>query len=174
MRNFFHSHKIAGVIFAIVVFALVFGVVGVAISSSKHLPPQTHTSQPLPAVSPVQPAPAAAPIQQAPSTPSMTPSQQQAVQAAQGYLSDGEGFSAYSLNQQLTSSFGDGFSQADSQFAINYLNPNWDTQAVEAAQGYVNDGEGFSQAGLTQQLTSTYGDGFTNAQADYAVSQVMP
>jgi hypothetical protein len=119
-----------------------------------------------PAAPPTTPAPA-------PSTPSMTASQQQAVQAAQGYLSDGEGFSAESLAQQLTSSYGDGFSNADAQFAINYLHPNWDAQAVEAAQGYLNDGEGFSQSSLTQQLTSTYGNGFTNAQATYAVNKVM-
>lgn len=110
----------------------------------------------------------------APTTPSMTASQQQAVQAAQGYLTDGEGFSAYSLNQQLTSTAGDGFSAADAQFAINYLHPNWDNQAVLAAQGYLNDGQGFSRDSLTQQLTSVYGDGFTQAQADYAVARVMP
>ena len=31
---------------------------------------------------------------------------------------------------------------------------------------------GFSQASLIQQLTSSYGSGFTQAQAEYAASQV--
>jgi hypothetical protein len=103
----------------------------------------------------------------------MTSDQQQAVQSAQGYLTDGEGFSYAGLLQQLTSAAGDGFSNADATFAINYLNPNWDQQAVESAQGYLDDGEGFSKSSLLQQLTSTYGEGFTNAQAEYAISKTM-
>jgi hypothetical protein len=102
----------------------------------------------------------------------MTVSQAQAVQAAQGYLQMGQGFSEEGLLQQLTSSAGNGFSQADAQFAINYLNPNWDQQAVEAAKGYLQLG-GFSQSSLLQQLTSTAGSGFTQAQAEYAVSKTM-
>jgi Host cell surface-exposed lipoprotein len=103
----------------------------------------------------------------------MTPSQQQAVDSAQSYLSDGEGFSEYSLLNQLTSSSGDGFSQADAQFAINYLHPDWYVQALESAKGYMSDGEGFSRSSLLEQLTSTSGDGFTQAQAQYAVNAVF-
>ena len=91
--------------------------------------------------------------------------------AAQSYLSEGSGFSQYSLDQQLTSSYGSGFSQADAQFAINYLHPDWDAQAVDAAKGYMQQG-GFSAESLTQQLTSDAGNGFTEAQAAYAVAQV--
>lgn len=127
----------------------------------------------MPAPSPTTPATtqAPAPVATTPTTPAITAAQQQAVDAAQNYLSDGQGFSAYSLAHQLTSSYGDGFSQADAQFAINYLNPDWDTQAVDAAQGYMKMG-GFSAASLTQQLTSDYGNGFTSAQAAYAVAKV--
>jgi hypothetical protein len=81
------------------------------------------------------------------------------------------GFSAESLLQQLTSSYGNGFSQADASFAISYLNPDWNQQAVDAAQGYIKMG-GFSASSLLQQLTSSYGNGFTEAQAEYAVGQV--
>ena len=56
----------------------------------------------------------------------MTGAQQQAVDAAQNYLSEGQGFSEQGLLNQLTSSAGNGFSQSDAEFAINYLNPNWD------------------------------------------------
>jgi hypothetical protein len=102
----------------------------------------------------------------------MTLSQQQAVQAAQGYLSDGQGFSKEGLTQQLTSSSGNGFSQADAAFAISYLNPDWNAQAVEAAQGYVKAGMGFSRAEMIQQLTAAAGDGFTYSQAVYAVNKI--
>jgi hypothetical protein len=101
----------------------------------------------------------------------MTAAEQQAVSSAQSYLSMGSGFSRYSLTQQLTSSSGSGFASADAAFAINYLHPNWDAQAVDGAKGYMKMG-GFSASSLTQQLTSDSGDGFTPAQAAYAVAKV--
>jgi hypothetical protein len=135
---------------------------------------QTPVSQaPAPAPSTAAPAaqaPSTAPA--APAAPAMTASQQQAVDAAQGYLSMGSGFSYNSLIQQLTSSAGNGFPQADAVFAINYLHPDWDAQAVEAAKGYMNMGSGFSRDSLIQQLTSQYGNGFTYDQAVYAANQV--
>jgi hypothetical protein len=103
--------------------------------------------------------------------PAMTASQQQAVQAAQGYLNLGSGFSRAGLIQQLTSSSGDGFANADAVFAVNYLHPDWNAQAVDAAKGYMAMG-GFSRASLIQQLTSPYGDQFTQAQAEYAANAV--
>jgi hypothetical protein len=106
-----------------------------------------------------------------PAGPSMTTAQQQAVDAAQGYLQMGSGFSYESLLNQLTSSSGDGFSTSDAKFAISYLHPDWDAQAVEAAKGYLQVG-GFSRASLIQQLESSYGDGFTASQAEYAANKV--
>ena len=110
----------------------------------------------------------------APAGPSMTGAQQQAVDAAQGYLSEGQGFSKHGLLSQLTSSAGNGFSKSDAEFAIHYLNPNWDQQAVDAANDYLNEGQGFSEQGLLQQLTSSAGSGFTQAQAEYAINYLHP
>jgi hypothetical protein len=104
----------------------------------------------------------------------MTTAQQQAVDAAQGYLTMGTGFSYESLRNQLTSSAGNGFAPSDAEFAINYLNPNWDQQAVETAQGYLGMGTGFSEQGLLKQLTSSAGNGFTQAQAEYAINHLNP
>jgi hypothetical protein len=104
----------------------------------------------------------------------MTTAQQQAVDAAEGYLSLGQGFSEQGLLQQLTSSAGNGFSKSDAEFAINYLHPNWDQQAVDAAKSYLSLGQGFSEQGLLQQLTSSAGGGFTEAQAEYAVNYLHP
>jgi hypothetical protein len=110
----------------------------------------------------------------APASSSMTGAQQQVVDAAQGYLSDGQGFSEQGLLSQLTSSAGNGFSTSDAEFAINYLNPNWSKQAVDAATGYLSEGQGFSEQGLLQQLTADAGDGFTEAQAEYAINYLHP
>ena len=137
-------------------------------------PPTTFSTPPLAPTTSAAPTPtvAAAPVTSAPATPAMTASQAQAVQAAQGYLSMGSGFSYQGLLKQLTSSYGSGFSTADATFAINYLNPDWNAQAVEAAKGYLALGEGFSRDSLIQQLTSSYGSGFTYSQAEYAATQV--
>lgn len=107
-----------------------------------------------------------------PTAPPMTASEQQAVDSAQGYLTDGQGFSYNGLLRQLTSQYGGGFSQADAKFAIAKLHPDWYQQAVESARGYLSDGQGFSHDSLYQQLTSAYGEGFTPGQADYALRAV--
>ena len=104
----------------------------------------------------------------------MTGAQQQAVDAAEGYLSEGQGFSKQGLLSQLTSSAGNGFSKSDAEFAVKYLNPDWSAQAVDAGQGYLSGGQGFSDQGLLQQLTSSAGDGFTEAQAEYAINSLHP
>jgi hypothetical protein len=118
-------------------------------------------------VHPTPPGPSAVPA-----TPAMTITEQQAVDSARGYLSDGQGFSEAGLFQQLTSSDGEGDTAADAQFAISYLHPDWYQQAVASAKGYLADGEGFSKASLYDQLTSSAGEGFTPEQANYALSQV--
>ena len=107
-----------------------------------------------------------------PAAPQYTAAQQQAIDAATGYLSDGQGFSYNSLIQQLTSQYGNGFTQADATFAVTTLNPDWNAQAAAAAKGYMSDGQGFSCSSLLDQLTSQYGNGFTHAQAEYGVSSV--
>lgn len=102
----------------------------------------------------------------------MTAAQQQAVTAAQNYLDLGSGFSYTSLLKQLTSQYGSGFGQADATFAISYLHPDWDAQAVMAAKGYIQLGTGFSRASLIDQLTSQYGNGFTYSQAVHGADAV--
>jgi hypothetical protein len=146
-------------------------------SASSSIPVSTSTAVPAGTVSaPATPASSApaAPASSAPAGPSMTTAQQQAVDAAEGYLSMGQGFSEQGLLQQLTSSAGNGFSKSDAEVAINYLHPNWDQQAVDAAKGYLSMGQGFSEQGLLRQLTSSAGGGFTQAQAEYAINYLHP
>jgi hypothetical protein len=115
---------------------------------------------------------AATPTAQVPS--SMTLSQEQAVQAAESYLSMDSGFSYVGMLQQLMSPVADAFSKADAQFAIDYLKPDWNGQAIIAAKQYLSGGNGFSRAALIQQLTSSAGSGFTMKQALNAIDQLNP
>jgi hypothetical protein len=161
--------------------AVIFGIIGAvgshsssntpaaSTSASSSIPVNTLTAVPAGTMS----APAT-PASSAPASPSMTTAQQQAVDAAESYLSEGQGFSEQGLLSQLTSSAGNGFLEPDAEFAINYLNPNWDQQAVDAANGYLSGGQGFSEQGLLGQLTSSAGSGFTQAQAEYAINYLHP
>jgi hypothetical protein len=45
-------------------------------------------------------------------------------------------------------------------------------QAIDAAESYLAGGQGFSKAGLIQQLSSQYGNGFSAADATFAVDHV--
>jgi Host cell surface-exposed lipoprotein len=104
--------------------------------------------------------------------PSYTEAEQQAITAAQGYLSDGEGFSRAGLISQLSSPDGSGFSAKLATFAADHVTVNWWHQAVISAKGYMSDGEGFSYSGLVDQLDSPDGSQFTYAQAAYAARHV--
>ena len=116
---------------------------------------------------------AAAPVSTPASTaPAGTTSELQALASAQNYLSDGQGFSRQGLIGQLDSPDGDNFSVADATWAVDHSGANWDAQAVDCAKGYMNDGQGFSRASLIQQMTSSYGNKFTQAQAEYAANAV--
>jgi len=116
------------------------------------------------------PPPAAPPPPPAPAAPQGTAAQLQALAAAKGYLASGIGFSQASLTAQLTSSYGNGFTAADAEWAVANAGPDWNEQALKAAKGYLNSGIGFSQASLAKQLTSSSGNQFTTEQANYAVA----
>jgi len=108
----------------------------------------------------------------APPPPQYSASQQQAIDSAEGYLTSGQGFSYNGLLQQLTSQYGEGFSMPDATFALNHIRVNWEQQAAISAKGYMSSGQGYSCSGLLQQLTSSYGEGFTHHQAEYGVKSV--
>lgn len=143
-------------------------VIAVAAAPSKpSVPAASTTTQAEAAAGAASSAPAPAPAE---TRPAGTVSELQALAAAQGYLSDGQGFSRQGLLDQLDSSAGNGFSVADATWAVDHSDANWDAQAVECAKGYMNDGQGFSRQGLIQQMTSAYGNKFTQAQAEYAAN----
>lgn len=104
----------------------------------------------------------------------MPVAQQSAIRSAKSYLSM-TGFSRAGLTQQLTSEYGEGYEPADAEAAIAYLEStgavDWNAEAAQSAQSYL-DMTGFSRQGLFDQLTSSYGEGFTPEQANYALDQV--
>jgi hypothetical protein len=96
----------------------------------------------------------------------------QAIKAAKGYLQSGMGFSQASLTRQLTSASGNQFTQEQADYAVANSGADWNAQAVKAAKGYMDSGMGFSRQRLVDQLTSEYGNQFTQEQAEYAAGQV--
>jgi predicted 3-demethylubiquinone-9 3-methyltransferase (glyoxalase superfamily) len=99
----------------------------------------------------------------------MTKSQENAVEAAQNYLSL-MAFSRDGLIEQLSSDAGDGYSKKDATFAVDSLHIDFNKQAVKAAKNYL-DTMPFSCKDLTEQLDSSAGDGYTHAQAVYGASK---
>jgi hypothetical protein len=99
-----------------------------------------------------------------------TAGQEQALGAAQDYLNT-QAFSRAGLIDQLSSSFGSGFSKADATWAVNHLTVNWNEEALKAGKEYLST-QHFSRNGLIEQLSSPYGSKFTRAQAIYAVNKL--
>jgi len=105
----------------------------------------------------------------APAAPALTAQQQNAVRAAQDYLSF-MAFSRQGIIDQLSSSAGDGYPVKDATIAVDSLHVDWNAEAVQAAKEYLQTMP-FSCAGLIAQLDSRYGGQFTVAQATYGAHQ---
>ena len=88
-----------------------------------------------------------------------------AIEIAQSYLSTMP-FSPSGLYDQLLF---EGFSEEDSQFAIDHLIVDWDEMCYETAVSYITNVGGFSKKSLTHQLEY---DGFTKKQAKNAVKRL--
>jgi Host cell surface-exposed lipoprotein/Glucodextranase, domain B len=93
-----------------------------------------------------------------------------ALESAESYLAM-SGFSKQGLYEQLSSPAGEGFSQAEAQYAVDHVDADWNKEAVESARGYL-DMSPMSRSALIEQLSSSAGEGFTYEQALYAVNKV--
>ena len=75
----------------------------------------------------------------------------------------------------MTSEYGEQFSKDQAIYAVDYLENNnlvdWFEQAVKSAENYL-EYSSFSRKELINQLTSAYGEKFTQEQAEYAVNQL--
>ena len=88
-----------------------------------------------------------------------------AIEMAQSYLSTMP-FSPSGLYDQLLF---EGFSEEDSQFAIDHLIVDWDEMCYETAVSYITNVGGFSKQSLIHQLEF---EGFTKKQAKKAVKRL--
>ena len=88
-----------------------------------------------------------------------------AIEMAQNYLLTMP-FSPSGLYDQLRF---EGFSEEDSQFAVNCLVVDWDEMCYEKAVSYITNVGGFSKQSLIDQLVF---EGFTKKQAKKAVKRL--
>lgn len=92
-----------------------------------------------------------------------------ALESAESYLAM-SGFSKQGLYEQLSSPTGEGFSQAEAQYAVDHVGADWNKEAVESARSYLEISP-MSRSALIEQLSSSAGEGFTYEQAVYAVNK---
>ena len=85
--------------------------------------------------------------------------------------SDTMSMSKAGLYDQLTSEYGEKFSDEASQYAMDNLEADWNKNALKKAKTY-SDTMSMSKAGLYDQLTSEYGEKFTAEEAQYAVDNL--
>ncbi|MGG5461612.1 Ltp family lipoprotein [Clostridium sp. B9] len=75
------------------------------------------------------------------------------------------------LYDQLTSEYGEQFTEEAAQYAIDNIEADWKENALKKAKTY-SDTMSMSKAGLYDQLISEYGEKFTPEEAQYAVDNV--
>lgn len=98
---------------------------------------------------------------EAPAAETETVAQQNAREAAAGYLE----YMAFSRSGLIDQLMYERFSAADAEHGVDAQNADWNAQAVRAAESYL-DTMAFSRSGLIDQLKY---DGFTAAQATHGV-----
>jgi hypothetical protein len=75
------------------------------------------------------------------------------------------------LYDQLTSDYGEKFSAAAAQYAIDNIKADWNANALAKAKEY-QDQQHMSPSAIHDQLTSAYGEKFTVSEADYAIAHL--
>jgi hypothetical protein len=94
-----------------------------------------------------------------------------ALTRAEGYA-ETQNLSKQGIYDQLTSKYGEGFSPAAAQYAINRLKDvDWNENALSKAQDY-KDTQHLSTNEIYSQLTSSYGEKFTPSEAQYAINHL--
>jgi hypothetical protein len=93
-----------------------------------------------------------------------------ALKKAESYV-DLMHMSKQGVYDQLTSDYGEKFSAAAAQYAVDNLKADWNAQALASAKNY-QDTMHMSPSAIHDQLTSEYGEKFTVAEADYAIAHL--
>lgn len=104
------------------------------------------------------------------STPSVPIEYKNALASAETYVNTMH-LSKRGVYDQLTSEYGDKFSNQAAQYAIDNIQVDWNKIALASAKEY-QDSMQMSPAAIHDQLTSDYGEKFTQAEADYAIQHL--
>lgn len=75
------------------------------------------------------------------------------------------------IYDQLTSSYGEGFSAEAAQYAVDNLNADYNKNALAKAKVYEQQMQ-MSPSAIHDQLTSADGENFTEDEADYAIAHL--
>lgn len=156
-QNWFGQHKVLTAILVVIVLAIIGGASG----SNKQQPTRTNSSQSAPLAATTQPK------TQAPSVPAEYKS---ALTKATEYANIMH-MSKQGVYDQLVSQYGEKFSPAAAQYAIDNVKADWSANALAKAKDYQNEQQ-MSPAAIHDQLTSQYGEKFTQAEADYAIQHL--
>ena len=89
---------------------------------------------------------------------------------AQTY-SDTMHMSKQGIYDQLTSEYGEQFSDEAAQYAVDNVDADWKENALKKAKTY-QDSMAMSPEAIRDQLTSEYGEKFTQEEADYAIDNL--
>lgn len=93
-----------------------------------------------------------------------------ALAKAEGYSSRMH-MSKAAIYDQLTSSYGEGFTAEAAQYAVDHLVADYKANALEKAKSYQTNMH-MSRSAIYDQLTSSYGEQFTAEEAQYAVDHL--
>ncbi len=72
------------------------------------------------------------------------------------------------IRRQLTSEYGEDFSEKAADYALKHVDADWKKNATEKAKSYAETMH-MSESAIRKQLTSEYGEQFTESEADYAI-----
>lgn len=75
------------------------------------------------------------------------------------------------LYEQLTSEYGEQFTEEAAQYAVDNVEADWNANALEKAKSY-QENQNMSPAAIRDQLISEYGEQFTESEADYAINHL--
>ena len=85
--------------------------------------------------------------------------------------SDTMSMSKAGLYDQLTSEYGEKFTEEEAQYAVDNLDANWKENALKKAKVY-QETMAMSPSAIYDQLVSEYGEKFTEEEAKYAVDNL--
>lgn len=108
---------------------------------------------------------------QQPSTPNQNVPAEYKAALERAQLYESQHFSKKGLYNQLSSQYGDHYSAAAAQYAVDNVKFDWKANALESAKTFNKFGY-FSKQALTYLLTADPGSGFTADEAKYAIDNL--